>query len=182
MKNKILASLCLLLTLLSCTKDKDESRRTGDETISCYIDGKLWQNSSSLASSGGVSVSSFSALGGGGNDYYHVGGSIWGESYLYVMAIHSRKSDSGEYALDDSKGIMNVLQDKKQLNTIAFSNDNGRYLCKKEEGWIRIEDSFDPITNKRLRREGTFEATLYNEEDPTDIIYITDGRFTRIYP
>jgi len=180
MKTKIYISLCLLLSLLSCTKDNNETRRTGDETISCYINGKLWQNSSELGTSGGISQGSFYDLGGENENYYGVSGKIWGESILYLMAVNSRLEDSTEYILDNSIGNVSILLDKKEKNTMTFINKNNvKYLSKENEGHIRIIVTYSG--NKKVSREGYFEATLYNENDPTDVLHITDGRFTKTY-
>lgn len=180
MKTKIYISLCLLLSLLSCTKDDNETRRTGDETISCYINGKLWQNSASEITIGGINHQSFDELGGSSNIYYGVSGKIWEESFLYLMAVNSRLNDSTEYVLDNSIGNTSFLLDKKEDNTMTFlSKNNVKYLSKENEGNIRIIVTYSG--NKKVSREGYFEATLYNENDPTDVLHITDGRFTRIY-
>ncbi|MGB0869693.1 MAG: hypothetical protein ACPGSD_08850 [Flavobacteriales bacterium] len=152
----------------------------GTRTISCYINGKLWQNSESDMTIGGANQSSFSALGGDNNLYYGVSGIVWNESVLYLMAVNSRLDDSTEYVLDNSIGNVSFLLDKKEKNTITFINKNNvKYLSKENEGVIRIIRSYSGNTLKS--REGYFEATLYNENDPTDVLHITDGRCTKTY-
>ncbi|MGB0869691.1 MAG: hypothetical protein ACPGSD_08840 [Flavobacteriales bacterium] len=179
MKTKIYISLCLLLSLLSCTKDDNETRRTGDETISCYINGKLWQNSASVKTIGGATHYSYTSL-GNVKDFYGVYGKKWDVSSLYLMASSCRNDDSTYYDLHNSVGNLSLLIDKKEKNTMTFRSESDiKYLSKEKQGFIKLISKYNDFNQPTL--EGYFEAILYNENDPTDVLHITDGRFTRIF-
>ncbi len=177
MRKAIILSIFLLFSFSRCTKDSSESRRTGNGTISCYINGKLWQNSESSKTIGGINSKSMSLLGGIETSYFSVSGRKWGESILYCMMAHAREDNEMEYVLDDSKGYLSYALDEKKDNTIAFRKNDIIYISKENEGWIKKTTFYYDSVNNVTHYEGTFEATLYNQNDPTDILYITDGKF-----
>lgn len=175
----IILSIFLLFSFSRCTKDSSESRRTGNGTISCYINGKLWQNSESTKTTGGIISNSMSVNTNSKREYFSFFGRKWGDSKLYLMMVEDRKSTGDTYLLDDSQGIMDFALDTREYNTIVFFNDKGKYLSKSDQGWIKKVEFTDNVVNNIFLYKGTFEATLYHENDPTDIIYITDGQFHR---
>ncbi|MGB0428264.1 MAG: hypothetical protein ACPGEC_04985, partial [Flavobacteriales bacterium] len=89
MKNMII--ILILLSFTQCKKDQDsEERRTGDKTVSFYLNGKLWQNSLELAYGGSINgTGMYSAKFLSGYNYQtpfvSVEGNIWNHSKLFIM-------------------------------------------------------------------------------------------------
>jgi uncharacterized protein YegP (UPF0339 family) len=175
-KNSLLLIIPILLAF-SCKKE--EERRLGDGTISCYINGKLWQNSEFGSSSGGIKSNSYSFVIDPSNDNRGVYGHIWDESTFYFFLVKGKKE--GEFKLKQSNGLNIFASDNSTHDHMNFhSKKLGSYLSKENSGWIKVtkyEHYQDSKGEWHLDYEGEFEATLYNKDDPSDIIEITDGRF-----
>ena len=150
----------LFLTSSSCTKPIP----TGDNTFSCYINGDLFlpKGSNSITTPGpiddGLVLTNqelfFSAIADDSKSIDVVFNVVnWGVGTFYLTS-----SDGDFY--------------NHQI-THAFVRINGvKYLSKDNSGKVTfIEADIDGNT------KGTFEFTLYNENDENDIIHVTDGQF-----
>jgi hypothetical protein len=174
-KNTLLLIFPILLAF-SCKKE--EERRLGDGTISCYINGELWQNSEFGSSSGGIKSESHSFVINSKKNR-GVSGYLWDNSTLYFFLVNGKTK--GKFNLNESDGINQLLLDKSTQEHMNFhSKKIGSYLSKENSGWVKVtkyEHYQDSKGEWHQNFEGEFEATLYNKDDPSDIIEITDGRF-----
>jgi len=173
MKKLLFTIITLSLVLLFSCKEEEE-RRLGDHTISFYLDGKLWQNSKGNSVTGGISLASYSFYGEGEN-IRAVDASNWDKGTMYLSM--SQRGDNGIYLLGNNNGIYGYGSDPFDTNLMPLRNHDKMYLSKEGYGWAEITvDYYDTINNIR-HYEGIFEATLFNENDSTDVIHITDGRW-----
>ena len=155
-----LGSLLLLLTSSSCDNDDIE---TGDESFSCYINGQLFVPKARPFSITTFPVRkklTFSTM----NSYFSVKATDF-EKYRVVFNI-----------LDYDIGIFNFSQSdgnvfNNDLNHVIISIGDKRYLSKENSGTV----TFTEVSDTNV--EGTFEFTLYNKNDETDIIKVTKGKF-----
>lgn len=179
--------ILILLSFTQCKKDQDsEERRTGDKTVSFYLNGKLWQNSLELAYGGSINgTGMYSAKFLSGYNYQtpfvSVEGNIWNHSKLFIMlplmdTIQTNIPDN--YNMDDSHGHIKTFWQYRDRNHMVYKFNNIKYLSKKDNGWAEvtrweIQENSDGTST--LHYEGKFEAILYNENDPLDSLIITDG-------
>jgi hypothetical protein len=173
-KNSLLLIIPILLAF-SCKKE--EERRLGDGTISFYMNGELWQNSEFGKNSGGINSESYSFV-INSKENRGVSGKVWGESTFYFFLIHGK--ETGQFVLGKSITANDFWSDKSENNHMNFTTKKGMYLSKNNSGWVKVtkvELYQDDEGEWHLHYEGEFEATLYNKDDPSDIIEITDGRF-----
>jgi hypothetical protein len=174
--NKTILILLPILLAFSCKKE--EERRLGDGTISFYMNGELWQNSEFGKNSGGINSESYLFI-TNSKENIGVSGHVWGESTLYFFLVKGKKE--GEFHLKQSNGLNSFSADKSSQNHMNFNSKKlGSYLSTENSGWVKVtkyEHYQDSKGEWHLDYEGEFEATLYNKDDPSDIIEITDGRF-----
>ena len=153
--------IILLFSNSSCTKRKPP---TGDHTFSCYIDGELFipKGSSNLTSTGpigdGLSLLKY-------DDFFHASASDYNK---YTIMFNIVNWEEGIFQLSNSNG--------------DFYNDSTNHaMCKKNDIWYLSKENSGNVTFTKADIDGdtmgTFEFTLYNENDPTDVIHVTEGRF-----
>lgn len=175
---RIISLIMISLLLNSCSKEPSEKRHFGDNTISFLINDNLWQNSDEYNNNGsinGTANESMYVIYTSSADAYSVVGKIWGKSVLYLGMVN-RNADN-DFLLGHGHGQFSSLLDPFNQNTISLSLDNKIYISRENEGFISItKDEYDAEINIR-HFEGKFEATLYNIDDPSDIINIVDGKF-----
>ena len=189
LKTTLLVGLFISLMAASCKKggvEPEEVRRTGDGTISFFVDGELWQNSAGTGHSwtpGGGATYSYSFYSELEKDNYTVKGKVWDESVFYNSIFYMALVDKGTdsiYHLQNGNGVMTSAIDPFDVNHITLSIEGGgkTYISKENFGWVKQTVIFSDSTHTGVKdRYGTFEATLFNEEDSTDFIQITDGRW-----
>ena len=167
--NKILffSSLLLLLTSVSC--EKNNSIETGDHSFSCYINGKLFvpKGSTNLISTGpyddGLSFMKY-------NDELDLAIEVDNSENRIVIYIKDFISNNDEFVLKTSNGVIYYPFNNPKTSTVLMLN-NKKYLSKIGSGTVL----FTEVSNTNI--EGTFEFTLYNENDETDIVRVTNGKF-----
>jgi len=157
-----LGSLLLLLTSSSCDNDDIE---TGDHSFSCYINGGLF------VPKGSTNIVSTSP----NNDGLSI--------YLYDDFLSLKVNNSSDFVyfsitnygigkinLDNSLGFFGP-SDFHTINHAVVRINNKTYLSKENSGTV----TFTAVSDTNVA--GTFEFTLYNENDETDIIKVTKGKF-----
>lgn len=194
MKNLLL--LILLLIAIGCgrsSSDNEESvqdklpeaTQTGANTAGCYINGKLL-----IPKNGSQAIGGSPAYGlttGAGNNFHPP---TIGNDYEYFRIANLKDNDGneiylhlnnmsqglGEYIVGQSNGeyfpinnnvphIIAHIRDSNNLIHTYYSSDNsGKIIIKKF-------DYYEGIYS------GTFSATLYNKDNPSEKTQITDGRF-----
>ncbi|WKS95542.1 hypothetical protein [Riemerella columbina] len=85
--------------------------------------------------------------------------------YIYVQS----QNKTGNFTINQSNG--NGTGTSQTLSQMFYEIDNKKYLSSDHSGLITITRYDYPIVS------GTFSATLYNEDNPSEKIQITDGRF-----
>ena len=159
-KHYIIYSLLFMLcTSVSCNKTDDEVIPTGNNSFSCYIDGVFFVPKGSINS----------------NPYDN------GLSFLKSEFFNAKAKDFNKYTV-----FFNITE--FDINTFNISNSSGsfldysishaivringiKYLSKENSGTV----IFTEITDTNVK--GTFEFALYNENDDSDVIHITNGKF-----
>jgi len=157
----ILSALLVLITITSCQTDDID---TGEASFSCYINGELFTPKAST---------SISVLPPGEKLVFNR------DSYFFVKTTDHRdfriffnieNFETGIFNLGVSDGNSYEYQINHAI-IIAYAGGDKKYISKGNSGSI----TFTRVSDTNV--EGTFEFTLYNENDVNDIIRITDGKF-----
>ena len=168
LKHLVLYSVILLIfTNNSCKKPETP---TGNNTFSCYIDGELF------VPEGGSSIYTPGPISDGLSLY----------AYDEHFTAYARNSESiivyfnigadwgvGTFYLVNSNGLFRP-SDPYDINHAIVEKNGIKYLSKEGSGNITIIESSYPESGGI---KGTFEFTLYNENDDTDVIHVTNGKF-----
>lgn len=155
-------TLLLLLMITSC--ETEDTIITGDMSFSCYINGELFTPKAS------TSISVFPAgekLTFNRDSYFSVKAT---DHQDFRIFFNIENFDIGTFNLGVSDGNTYEYEINHAV-IFAYANGDQKYVSKGNSGTITFTDVSD--TNV----EGTFEFTLYNENDENDVIIITDGRF-----
>ncbi len=189
MKNTILSLLFVIIA--SCSKDNNQTPEDqlppattiGANTAGCYINGKLLIPKNGSASFVGTP---YGLEKNQGNNFWPNKNDYWqleiankkdGNSASIFLWIKNMSSGNGDYLIDQSNG--NFYVDGPNNNqVIAFLFNNGNmttYYSANNSGVIKITRSDLGVGISIY--SGTFNAILYNKDNPTETIKITDGRF-----
>ncbi len=162
LKNIFFYSLLLIFfNNASCNKQEIP---TGDHTFSCYIDGDLFvpKGSGNMTSTTPVNDGLFFSK---YENYFHTSAKDYKK---YTMMFNIVNWEVATFDLVASSG--NFYD--HSINHAKVRHNNVWYVSKENSGIITfIEADSNGETN------GTFEFTLYNENNENDIIHITDGKF-----
>ena len=156
------SSFLLLLTSSSCeTNDID----TREYRFSCYINGQLFvpKGSTNLVSTSPNNDGVFFLV---YEDFFNVKSYNSGK-FVYITILNQ---NIGKFDLNKSHGIYG-LDDPNTTNHAIIHINNKTYLSKENSGSV----TFTEVSETNV--EGTFEFTLYNENDDSDTIRITNGKF-----
>ena len=194
MKTKILFFLTIL-SLLGCTKDDSpqpepdklpDATMVGANTAGCYIHGKLIIPKNGINSTSGFPVFGLEYVVGPNfvssmfNDYFVlkiINLKSQGLSYNIYIQMNSLSNGIGNFIINQSNGL--YYSDGPNNPQIIVSEVNGtistgkRFLSSPASGIMKIT-RFDYV-NKIY--SGTFTCTLYNSQNPSETIQVTDGRF-----
>ncbi len=188
-------TILLLATILltSCSKDTTvetpadtlpPATTTGANTAGCYVNGKLL-----------IPKNGEQAIGGSPNYglYQRQGNNFWPNKNDYFGVDISNKKDFQNFSvyvwikdMQNGNGDYIVGQSNGQIHSngpnnnqiFAYVNIDGTlktYYSSINSGIIKITRS-DMITGIAIF-SGTFSATLYNINNPSETIQVTDGRF-----
>jgi len=192
MKNIFLTLLCALslLSITGCSNDdppKDtlpEATTIGANTAGCYIDGKLLVPKDGDT---GFTGTAYGLTVGGGNNF---NAPIIGDDYFYVRIVNHRdrptysiwlqiddmSDGEGAYPFGQANGLYFMDGPNNPFAIVMYYdgvNVAKTYYSSENSGNINITqfDYYNGIYS------GTFNLTLYNKDNPTDTIEITEGRF-----
>ena len=154
-----LGSLLLLLTSSSCDNDDIE---TGDESFSCYINGQLFVPKARPLSFTTSPLSKKLIFNRG--SYFSVEAKDHEKYSIFIMIRNFKDSGSHSLQQNNFNGITNYVWIRTIIN-------GENYTSKENSGTV----TFTEVSDTNVA--GTFEFTLYNENDETDIIKITKGKF-----
>jgi len=164
----ILGLVLALLTNASCT-EPEPPIPAGNGTFSCRINGKLflpkaiggWSTSPSSSHDG---LSYFVKP-----DYFTIQTSNSEYSMFYINITNWKL---GTFNLIDSNGYVGHQNgDPRDTNHVIVIKKGTKYLSKQGSGNVTFIESSD------ANRRGTFEFTVYNENNSNDVLRITNGQF-----
>ncbi len=154
--------IILFLSSASCNPSDEQEIPTGDHSFYCYIDGDLFvprgnPNITTSPSDDGLIISIT-------DNFYRIQAKDYSN---YTIIINIKDIDLETINLNESDGSFYNFG-----TTHAVIRKNGvLYLSKENSGTI----TFTENSNNNVK--GTFEFTLYNENDDNDTIQVTDGHF-----
>lgn len=154
--------IIILLSASSCKRTNEQEIPTGDHSFYCYIDGELFvpkgnTNITTTPYNSGLSYLIY-------DDYFRAEAT---DHKKYVVMFNISNWGIGTYKLSDSDNYYN-----KSINH-AMVNVNGTwYISKNNSGSVTFIEK-----NSHGNVKGTFEFTLYNKNDDSDTIHVTDGHF-----
>ena len=188
-------SILLLATIIltSCTKDSTSetpadtlppATTSGANTAGCYINGKLLIPKNGSQAIGGPPNYGLKINAGNNFNAPIIGDDYWqleiankkdANSSGIILWIKDMQTGIGDYIIGQSNG--ELYSDGPHNNQImAGIKENGvnkTFWSNSNSGIIKIT-RFDYINGIY---SGIFSCTLYNKDNPTEIIQVTDGRF-----
>ena len=185
------AILFFFLLLASCSKDNNTVddqlppiTQTGANTAGCIINGKVLipkNGSQAIGGSPNYGIN-FNA----GNNFWPNKDDYWqleiankrdSNSTGVILYIRNMSGGNGDYIVDQSNGELYIDGPNNNQIIAGIKKDviNKTYYSSPNSGIIKITRS-DLGTGVSLY-SGVFNATLYNKNDPSEKIQITDGRF-----
>ena len=163
MKNLVSLFFLILFVNASCTKD--EEIPTGNRTFSCRINGELFipKSDAPLLTVGPV---------GDGLSYlnYPLFFSATAYNPIYTVYFNIVNWNLNTFNLVNSNGLI-APSDSHAINHVVVIKNGKKYLSKEGSGTV----TFTEVTTTEVK--GTFAFTLYNENDNSDVIRITEGKF-----
>lgn len=188
------AILFLLLALSSCSKDNDSEPQdqlppistTGTNTAGCIINGKVLIPKNGVNSTSGFTT--FGLTTGAGINFNEP---IVGDDYWYVKIVNLRNKDRGYWIYlhlnNTENGVGSYAVNQSNSDFFADGPNNSQIIVRETFNGISGKtflSSYNSGTIKITRFDysngiysGIFNCTLYNKDDPSEIIQITDGRF-----
>jgi hypothetical protein len=142
---------------------------TGDHTFSCRINGKLFLPQAI----GGWSTSPSSSHDGLSYyvkpDYFNIQTGNNEYNMFYINIINWKV---GTFNLIDSNGYVGPQNgDPRDINHVIVIKNGVKYLSKQGSGSV----IFTVVTDTDSK--GTFEFDVYNENNNSDVLHITNGQF-----
>jgi len=150
----------LLFTSASCNDEQELP--TGDHSFYCYIDGELFvprgnPNITTSPSDDGLRISIT-------GDFYQIEAKDYSK---YTVFLNIKDIDLETINLEESNGSFYDFD----INHAIIRRNSVKYLSKDNSGTIIFTENTDDNV------KGTFEFTLYNENDENDTIQVTNGHF-----
>lgn len=179
----ILISLCCF----SCLKD-EEKRTYEDDSLSFYLNGKLWQSSRNQGGGGLFgSADGCSIYYNTYYDYFELKAysDYDNQPSISILLPNPSVSDSTFFEFETNPTNAGIFYGDCETNYIHLRyilgyKNTKLYLGKLNSGnlkFTRMEESHDESGLPIRHYEGVFNATLYNIDDPNDAVVIKDGYF-----
>ena len=192
MKTLIFATLLALATC-SCTKDSESTTppdtlppvtQVGANTAGCIINGKVLIPKNGSQAIGGSPSYGLNKTQGNNfwpnkNDYWQleIANKKDTNGAGIILWIKNLSAGNSDYLVNQSNGeLYSIGPNNNQI--IAGIRENGTnktYWSGPNAGTIKIIRSDLAVGISIF--SGTFNCTLYNKDNPSEIIQITDGRF-----
>ncbi|WP_017256996.1 DUF6252 family protein [Pedobacter arcticus] len=167
LKKIILASIILLLAT-SCKKDDlPKATQTGSNNMAAKINGKVWQRKGCFGCIGGGSGISINY---DDRTFFGISAQNRDLKYTLTLIIENLKNKT-TYTLGNGSGNNKAPNYAKVSSDL--SNHINYYTTENLKGKITITKL--DTTNKIIA--GTFEFKAENENNPSDIITVTNGWF-----
>jgi len=162
MKTLNYSLLIFILALISCNNDEQELP-TGNHSFYCYIDGELF------VPKGNTNIASTSPANDGLNilnydDSFNINANDYRK---YTIMFNIANWAEGTFSLSECDGNFYNYS----INHAIVRINGVTYLSKENSGTITFTE------NTQNNVKGTFEFTLYNENNDSDVIHVTNGHF-----
>lgn len=190
MKN-LLFLFTTLLTLSCCSKDDTipqdklpEATTTGANTAGCYINGELLVPKNGEQQIGGSPAYGLNYVYGGSfwpnkNDYWQleIANKKEPNSFGVILWIKNMQNGNGDYILGQSNGELysEGPNNNQMIVGIKKNGINKTYYSFPNSGIIKITRS--DLAYGVSIYSGIFSCTMYNKDNISETIQITDGRF-----
>ena len=168
-------TLSFLLVITACTKNDLEDQlppitQTGENTFGCYVDGKIFmpKDQEGYYPSGGGRPKGLYVVGGA--HYFSITARNYIDFFIYIPENYLGLEEK-TYIFDASNGYA-AGQGGDNPQSFCYGID-AKYLSVQNSGSI----TFTKIDHNSGLLVGVFNLTVVNEDDPNDVIEITDGRF-----
>ncbi len=195
MKNTILALIAILF-FASCSKKEDEPQlqtpqdqlpaitTSGANTAGCIINGKVIIPKNGSQAIGGPKIYGLNINAGNNFNAPIIGDDYWQLEIAnkkdpngagVILYIRNMENGIGDYLINQSNGEL-YMDGPNNNQIIAGIRENGivkTYWSALNAGNIKIT-RFDYLNGIY---SGIFSCTLYNKDNATEIVQITDGRF-----
>ncbi len=195
MKNTILALIAILF-FASCSKKEDEPQLqtpqdqlpaitiSGANTAGCIINGKVLIPKNGSQAIGVPKIYGLNWDAGinfwpNKNDYFQleIANKKDINSLGIILWIKNMQNGNGDYIINQSNGEL-YMNGPNNNQIIAGIKENGIYKTY----WSGTNSGTITITRSELAvgisiYSGTFHCTLYNKDNPSEIIQVIDGRF-----
>lgn len=185
--------LLLFLTLSSCSKDKTEDTpqdqlppitTIGANTAGCIINGKVLIPKNGSQSFGGPALYGLNKT--QGNNFWPNKDDYWQLEIAnkrdvngagVILYIKNMSAGNGNYEVGQSNGELysGGPNNNQIIASIKENGVNKTYWSSSNSGIIKITRS--DLASGISIYSGTFNCTLYNKDNTSEIIQITDGRF-----
>jgi len=190
---KILIYILLFITLTACDKDDNTQNQqdqlppittTGANTAGCIINGKVL-----IPKNGSQAIGGPPLYGMNVNAGINFSEPIIGDDYWQLEIANKRDPNSAGIVLwikDMQQGIGNYIINQSNGELYADGPNNNQVIAGIKENGVQKTywsgNNAGTITITRFDylngiRSGIFNVTLYNKDNPTEIIQVTDGRF-----
>ena len=184
--------LLLLFAFTSCSKDNNNSTQDilppistiGENTAGCIINGKVLIPKNGSQAFGGPGL--YGLKKSQGNNFWPNKDDYWQleiankrdpNSAGIILYLRNMSIGNGDYIVNQSNGELYV-DGPNNNQIIAGIKENGvnkTYWSSSNSGTIKITRS--DLAYGISIFSGTFSCTLYNKDNPSEIIQITEGRF-----
>lgn len=190
---KTLIYILSLITLTACNKDDNTETpqdqlppitQTGANTAGCIINGKVL-----IPKNGSQAIGGPPLYGMNVNAGINFSEPIIGDDYWQLEIANKRDQNSAGIVLwikDMQQGIGNYIINQSNGELYADGPNNNQVIAGIKENGVQKTywsgNNAGTITITRFDylngiRSGIFNVTLYNKDNPTEIIQVTDGRF-----
>lgn len=190
---KTLIYILSLITLTACNKDDNTETpqdqlppitQTGANTAGCIINGKVL-----IPKNGSQAIGGPPLYGMNVNAGINFSEPIIGDDYWQLEIANKRDPNSAGIVLwikDMQQGIGNYIINQSNGELYADGPNNNQVIAGIKENGVQKTywsgNNAGTITITRFDylngiRSGIFNVTLYNKDNPTEIIQVTDGRF-----
>ena len=190
------ATLLLFFALASCSKDNDNNTTQdqlppittiGANTAGCIINGKVLIPKNTINSTSGYPVYGLTTGAGVNFNAPIMGDDYW---FLKIDNLRSKDKNYGIYIhLNDmTMGIGNYIVGQSNGESFADGPNNPQIIVSEYVGTVYTGKCYYSSSNSgeiSITRfdytngiySGIFNATLYNKDNPSEKIQVTDGRF-----
>ncbi len=184
--------LPFLVLLFGCTKTETTTpqdtlppiTQVGANTAGCVINGKVLVPKNGSQAIGGSAAYGLKKTQGmnfwpNKNDYWQleIANKKDTNGSGIILWIKNMSSGNGDYLVGQSNGELYAFGSNNN-QIIAGITENGiskTYWSSPNSGLIKINRS--DLANGISIYSGTFNCSLYNKDNPTETIQVTDGRF-----